>query len=78
MRFHSPASLPNPTASARLLCDAGGGLGHWLVLPVAGMAVEIYNLRYDLQQTYTNSQRTRVEELVRVRFKLVVHYFQSV
>ncbi len=34
----------NLTACARLLYDAGGGHGCWLVLPGAGMAVEIYNL----------------------------------
>jgi hypothetical protein len=27
-----------------MLCGAGGGHGCWLVLPGAGMTVEIYNL----------------------------------
>lgn len=39
----TPLSL-NPTPCAGVLCNAGGGLGWWLVLPGVGMAVEIYNL----------------------------------
>jgi len=39
-----PSQTYTATDGARMFCDAGGGLGWWLVLPGVGMAVEIYNL----------------------------------
>jgi len=39
-----PPQPNTATDGVRMFCDAGGGLGHWWVLPVVGMAANIYNL----------------------------------
>ena len=45
LRFAARPPQPNiATDGARVVCDACGGLGCWLVLPAVGIAIKIYNL----------------------------------